>query len=90
MIQYTHPDRAANCIQQQHNNDMLDEVTYHLYKSQNIGMPIEKEQQMMLGHLQAKKMNGNALEEIFHNIKQPDRPSDSSKRKNVSTGKQKR
>jgi len=45
---------------------------------------------MMLGHLQPRKMNGNALEENCHNIKQPDRPSDSSKRKNVSIGKQER
>jgi len=67
---------------------VLDKVAYHLYKSQNIGMPIEKEQQMMLGHLQPNKMNGDALEENFHDIKQPARPSDSSKQKNVSIGKQ--
>jgi hypothetical protein len=51
-------------------------------------MPIEKEQQMMLHHLQPKKMNGNLLEENSNNVKQLDRPSDSRKRKNISIGKQ--
>jgi hypothetical protein len=53
-------------------------------------MPIEKEQQIMLGNLQPKKMNGNPLEENSNNIKQLNRPSDSRKGKNVSIGRQDR
>ena len=30
MIQYTHPCRAANCVQQKCNKDVLDKVTFHL------------------------------------------------------------
>ena len=53
-------------------------------------MFIEKEQQMILGHLQPKKMNGNLLKGISNNIKQLDRPPDSRNRKIVSIGKQDR
>jgi hypothetical protein len=56
MIWYTHPDKATNGTQQKHNNDVLDKVTYHLYEGQNIGMAIEKQQQMMFSHLQPKKI----------------------------------
>ena len=35
-IQYTHPCRAANCIQQKCNNDVLDKVTYHLQKVETL------------------------------------------------------
>jgi hypothetical protein len=80
MMQYTHPGRSANCIQQKHDDDVLDKVTYHLEKNQNISMPIEKEQQIMLGNLQPNTMNGNPLEENSDN-KKLDRPSDSRKRK---------
>ena len=30
MTQYTHPGRGAIHIQQKHNDDVLDKVTYHL------------------------------------------------------------
>ena len=90
MIQYTHPGRAANGTQQKHHNDVPDKITYHLYESQNIGMFIEKEQQMILDHLQPRKMNGNLLKENSNNIKQLDRPPDSRNRKIVSIGKQDR
>ena len=53
-------------------------------------MSIEKEQQMILGHLQPKKMNGNLLEENSNYIKQLDWPPDSRNRKIVSIGKQNR
>ena len=47
-------------------------------------MHIEKELQMILDHLQPKKMNGNPLKENPNKIKQLDKPSDSRKRKNSS------
>ena len=53
-------------------------------------MPIEKELQMILNHLQPNKMNGNPLKENHNNIKQLDKPPDSRKRKNVKIGKQDR
>ena len=53
-------------------------------------MHMEKELQMILNHLQPKKMNVNTLKENPNNIKQLDKPPDSRKRKNVKIGKQDR
>ena len=90
MMQYIHPGRAINGTQKKHNNNGLDKVTYHLKEGQNISMYIEKEPQIMFGHLQPKKMNENPLEKNLNNVKQLDRPPDSRNGKIVSIGKQDR
>jgi hypothetical protein len=50
-------------------------------------MPIQKEHQMILGHLQPKRMGERQMDVKLNNIKQLDRPSDN---RNMIIGTQKK
>jgi hypothetical protein len=47
-------------------------------------MAIQKEHQMMAGHLLPKNMDKSQLDEMLNSIKQPDRPPDNRNMKIIS------
>ena len=50
-------------------------------------MPIQKEHQKILGHLQPKRMGKGQIDKKLNNIKQLDKPPDN---RNISIGTQKK
>ena len=55
-----------------------------------MGMSIQREHYMMLGHLQPKKMDESPLDENSNDIKQQGRPPENGNMEILSTGTQER